>query len=67
MLRSIFRPNREEVRGNWRKLCNEEHGMGRAWGTYGVEKKCTQGFSGEIGGKNIPLEVLVVVGRIILK
>ena len=34
--------------------------MSRAWGTYGGEKKCTHGFSGETGGENIPLEMLVV-------
>jgi hypothetical protein len=41
---------------------NEEHGIGPHGG-----EECTQGFSGEIEGKNIPLEVLGVVGRIILK
>jgi len=34
--------------------------MSRAWGACGGEKKCIQGFSGEIGGENIPLEMLVV-------
>jgi hypothetical protein len=63
----IFRPNRDEVTGEWRKLHNEEsyylysspnivrviqnNKMGGACGTYGGQKTCIHGFGGETRGK----------------
>jgi hypothetical protein len=48
VLRRIFGPKWDEVTGEWRKLYNEENGMGGASSTYGGEVRCTQGFGGEI-------------------
>jgi hypothetical protein len=55
VLRRIFGPKRDEVTGEWRRLLTKYHSsdqikkteMGRTYGTYGEEERCTQGFSGE--------------------
>jgi hypothetical protein len=56
VLRIIFRPEREEVTGEWRKLHNveikihdqiEKNETSEACGTYGGEKRCIRGFGGE--------------------
>jgi hypothetical protein len=60
LLRRIFWPKRDKVTGEWRRLHNEElyalysspnirdqikkTEMGRAYSSYGGEKKCMQGF-----------------------
>jgi hypothetical protein len=41
--------------------------MGWAYGTYGEEERCIQGFGGETWGKEITAEDLGADGRIILK
>ena len=63
VLSKIFGPKRGEVRGEWRKLHNEELNMYSspnitpfikemcgAWHVWG-EKRCLQGFSGKPEGK----------------
>jgi hypothetical protein len=61
VLRRIFRPKRDKVIGEWRRLHNKElyalysspntirvkTEMGRTCSTYGGEERCIQGFSGE--------------------
>jgi hypothetical protein len=63
VLRRIFEPKRDEVRGEWRKLHNEElsdlytqkrlgdkiekNEMGGACSVYGREERRTQGFGWE--------------------
>jgi hypothetical protein len=40
--------------------------MGRAYGMYGRQEKCTQDFGGEFRRKRDHLENLVIDGRIVL-
>jgi hypothetical protein len=59
VLRRIFGPRRDEVKGEWRKLHNEEllthyysgdkieNGMGGACSMQGCEERHIQGFGGE--------------------
>jgi hypothetical protein len=62
VLRRIFRPKRDEVTGEWRRLHNNElmvctlkyhsglqlkNEMGRTSNKYEGEEKCIQGFGGE--------------------
>jgi hypothetical protein len=52
VLRRIFRPKRDEVTGEWRKLHNEAsqvkaNEVGRACGTHGRGEKNVQGFGGK--------------------
>ena len=63
MLRRLFGPKRDEVRGEWRKLHNEElndlyslpnivrvvekNEMGGACGVHGGWERCAQGSGGE--------------------
>ena len=60
MLRGIFEPKRDKVRGEWKKLHNDELNdlysspniiqvikSRTRCGTYGLEQGCIQGFGGE--------------------
>jgi hypothetical protein len=67
VLRRIFRPKRDEVTGEWRKLHNEElhnlysspdiirqvkaNEVGGSCGTHGKEEKSVQGYGGKPEGK----------------
>ena len=57
MLRKVFGPKRDEVRGEWRTRTFptkyysgdqiKKNEMGGACGTYGGEERCLHGFAGD--------------------
>ena len=79
VLRRILGPKGDKVTGKWRTLCSvlltkyylndqiKKTEMGRACSTYGVDKWCIQGFSGENLREVDHWEEANVDGRIMLK